>query len=85
MNPEPLIVSRTYGEPGYAQLSDAPARLTGSVDDLDAHASISSGAENDGEMGAFHNLHGPLKERALRAKLEEYMPFGLLPVLIHET
>ncbi len=85
VNPEPLFVSRTFGNPGYAQLSDAPVRVSGSDDDLDAHASIVSGAEDDGEMGAFHNLHGPLKERALRAKFEEYMPFGLLPVLIHET
>ncbi|MCP5060085.1 MAG: hypothetical protein GY937_25565 [bacterium] len=85
VNPEPLLVSRTFGDPGYAQLSDAPVRVSGSDDDLDAHASIASGAEDDGEMGAFHDLHGPLKERALRAKLEEYMPFGLLPVLLHET
>lgn len=85
VNAEPLFVSRTFSGAGYAQLSEAPVRISGSDDDLDAHASIVSGAEDDGEMGAFHDLHGPLKERALRAKLEEYMPFGLIPVLIHET
>ena len=85
LNPQPIFVSRRFGDAGYAQLSDAPLRLSGSDDDLDAQASIVSGAEDDGEMGAFNGLYGPLKERALRAKFEEYMPFGLIPILIHET
>lgn len=84
-DPAPLFVSRRFGDPGYGQLSDAPVRLSPSDDDLDARASIVSGAEDDGEMGAFHDSYGPLTERALRAKYDEYMPFGLLPFFSHET
>jgi hypothetical protein len=84
-DPTPLFVSRSFGDPGYGQLSDAPLRLSPSDDDLDAHATIVSGAEDDGEMGAFHQLFGPLTERALRSKYDEYMPFGLLPFFSHET
>lgn len=82
---ESLFVSSTFGEPGYGQLSDAPEQVSPDDGDLDAHASILSGAENDGEMGAFNSELSPLKERALLAKLEEFMPFGLVPLLIHET
>ena len=31
------------------------------------------------------DLLEPLTERALRAKYEEYMPFGLLPIFANET
>jgi hypothetical protein len=36
-------------------------------------------------MGAFNALLNPLKLRALRAKVDEYMPFGLLPAFVNET
>lgn len=84
-DPSAIFVSTTFGQPGYAQLSDAPTTLTTSDDDLDARASIVTGAENDGEMGAFNSLLTPIKERSLLAKVEEFMPFGLIPLFIHET
>jgi len=81
-----LFVSRTFGHPGYASLTDAPeAALQASADDTDGLASIHTGASNDGEMGAFNALLNPLKLRALRAKVDEYMPFGLLPAFVNET
>ena len=81
-----LFVSTTFGDPGYASLTDAPeAALQASADDSDGLASIHTGASNDGEMGAFNALLRPLKLRALRAKVDEYMPFGLLPAFVNET
>jgi hypothetical protein len=43
------------------------------------------GAENGSEIGAFCNLINPIKTDSLRNKIEEYMPFGLIPILIKET
>jgi hypothetical protein len=82
----PLFVSRSFGSPGYALLSEAPeAALTPSADSSDERASIHAGADNEGEMGAYNPLLFPVKRRALRAKIEEFLPFGLLPVLVNET
>ena len=81
-----LFVSQTFGDPGYALLSEAPEIvLLASADDTDGQASIHTGASNDGEMGATNSLLYPIKARALRAKVEEFMPFGLLPVFVVET
>lgn len=82
----PLFVSRSFGSPGYALLSEAPeAALTPSADSGDDRASIHSGADNEGEMGAYNALLFPVKRRALSAKVEEFLPFGLLPVFVNET
>jgi hypothetical protein len=43
------------------------------------------GAENGAEMGAYNALIHSIKLDSLQAKVEEYMPFGLLPVYIFET
>jgi hypothetical protein len=82
----PLFVSRRFGSPGYALLSEAPeAALTPGADSSDDRASIHSGADNEGEMGAYNALLFPVKRRALSAKVEEFLPFGLLPVFVNET
>jgi hypothetical protein len=81
-----LFVSVTFGEAGYGLLSSAPeVALLASDDDLDGKVSIHTGASNDGEMGAYNALLYPIKERALRTKVEEFLPFGLLPVFLRET
>jgi hypothetical protein len=36
-------------------------------------------------MGAFHDLMQPQRETNLRIRLEEYLPFGLVPGLIYVT
>ena len=65
--------SRQFGHPAYGQLSEtAPDELR-------------RGAENKSEMGAFCLLNNPVKLDSLRAKVEEYMPSGLVPVFINET
>jgi hypothetical protein len=54
-----------YGEPGYAQLA------------LSCPAEILIGAEDEGEMGAFHFLQQSKRLANLRASLDEYLRFGL--------
>jgi len=68
-----LFTSTTFGDPGFAQLSDiAP----------DAYV---RGAENGAEIGAFSSELNPIKEDSLVTKVEEYLPFGLLPFVVHEN
>jgi hypothetical protein len=71
--PNHFFTSRRFGDPGYAQLSDT------------APASIVRGAENRSEMGAFSSLLNPIKLGDLKAKVTEFMPFGLIAQFINET
>lgn len=67
------FTSRRFGQPGYGQLSQtAPVELC-------------RGAENGSEIGAFSALINPIKSDSLKAKVDEYMPFGLIPIFIQET
>lgn len=68
-----LFISVVYGQPGYAQLSEA------------APETISRGAENGSEIGAFSSLLNPIKADSLRAKVDEFAPFGVLPFYVFET
>ena len=78
----PIFTSSSYGDSGYAQLLEtADAAIAGGA----AGASISSGAENGSEMGAFCADLNPLREQGLLTKYAEYMPLGLTPVIIHVT
>jgi hypothetical protein len=38
---------------------------------------ITTGADDQAEMGAFHNLQQPRREANLRTALDEYLRFGL--------
>lgn len=67
------FTSRRLGHPGYAQLSET------------APTAIKRGAENGSEMGAFSSLLNPIKLEGLKAKIDEYMPFGLIPIFINKT
>lgn len=69
----PRFVSLHYGEPAFAQLA------------LEGPGEIASGASDGAEMGAFAHLRQPQREANLRVRLEEYLPFGLEPGLIHVT
>ena len=61
----PEFTSVRYGEPGYAQLrSDCPLQ-------------VSTGADDQSEMGAFHHLMQPQRETNLRSSLDEYLRVGL--------
>jgi len=68
-----FLACRDYGQPGYARISQL------------APEDIRRGAESGSEIGTFCSLVEPLKLDDLRAKLDECMPFGLVPVIITET
>lgn len=68
-----LFVSTRFGNPAFVQLSE------------NAPEEIKTGAENKAEMGAYNGLLNEIKLKSLHAKVEEYMPFGLLPVYVFET
>lgn len=53
-----------FGEPGAGVL------------DLTSSETIRSGAEDEGEMGAYHHAHHAASIRALALKLTDYLPFG---------
>jgi hypothetical protein len=61
----PQFTSLRYGDPGYGQLSVRCA------------AEIRAGADDESEMGAFHDLYQPQRETNLRVRLDEYLRFGL--------
>ena len=73
LDPGSIFSSTQFGQPGYAQLS------------LAAPEELLRGAENGSEIGAFSSLLNPIKLDSLRAKIDEYMPFGLIPMFIMET
>ena len=68
-----IFTSRNFGQPGYGQLSKT------------ASPELYRGAENGSEIGAFSSLINPIKSNSLKAKVDEYMPFGLIPIFIQET
>lgn len=61
----PAFNSVRYGTPDYCQLSVACA------------VEIAQGADDESEMGAFHDLYQPQRAAALRAGLDEYSPAGV--------
>lgn len=62
---EPRFTSAIYGHPGYGQLAAA------------CPPEIRSGADDEGEMGAFHFLQQSQRIAHLQASLNEYLRFGL--------
>ena len=69
----PSFSSLWHGAPDYAQLrSSCPAQ-------------IRTGASDESEMGAFHDLFQPQRETNLRLRLEEYLRFGLEAGSFDET
>jgi hypothetical protein len=78
-----LFVSTEFGQPGYAQL--LPVADFAVVPSSAGGTSILQGAENGSEMGAFARERNSIKERSLLIKLDEFMPAGLIPVIVHVT
>ncbi len=64
-SPQPLFYSLRYGDAPYGKLSPL-------TDDA-----IRRGADDGGEMGAFHFVLAPLRETDLRVRMQEFMPVGL--------
>jgi hypothetical protein len=61
----PVWQARRYGKPAYMQLAQACAK------------EIVTGAEDEAEMGVFHDLYQPQRLANLRIRLQEYLRFGL--------
>jgi hypothetical protein len=61
----PQFSSTRYGTPRYCQLSENCAE------------EVRRGADDESEMGAFHDLFQPQREANLRARLEEFTPAGM--------
>lgn len=76
----PVFETRVYGRPAYCQLAS-----TADLAILSGSGSISAGGPNGSELGAFAGELGPIRERSLRIKLDEFMPIGLSPVLVYVT
>jgi hypothetical protein len=70
---KPQFNSERYGTPMYCQLADTCAD------------EIKRGADDESEMGAFHDLFQPQREANLLARLEEYTPAGMDVGIIHAT
>jgi hypothetical protein len=62
---EPEFNRTRYGTPTYCQLSSACA------------PEISAGADDESEMGVFHDLYQPQRATNLETRLNEYTPAGV--------
>jgi hypothetical protein len=81
----PLFTSTHFGNPGYCQLlASADSQITPDTT-LATQNTISAGAEDGSEMGAFARERNPQKARGLSIKFQEYMPAGLIPVIVFVT
>ncbi|HEX2076964.1 MAG TPA: hypothetical protein VHG08_04620, partial [Longimicrobium sp.] len=69
----PRFTTLRYGLAAYGQLSATTP------------AAIRTGAEDEGEMGAFHPLYQPQRESNLRTRLDEYLRVGLEAGIFHAT
>lgn len=83
----PLFTSLSFGQPGYAQLlANADAQILPAASSATTpQNTISAGAEDGAEMGAYARDKNPIRAQALMLKLQEYMPAGLAPVIIDVT
>ncbi len=61
----PAFTSLRYGTPAYGQLAEACAD------------EITRGADDESELGAFHDLYQPQRAANLRTRLDEYTPAGM--------
>src|SRR4029077_19391443 len=69
----PAFTSLRYTHPSYCQLR------------LSVPEQIRSGADDEAEMGVFHDLFQPQRESNIRARLREYLRFGLEAGVFYET
>jgi hypothetical protein len=83
----PLFASTDFGQPGYGQLLPLAdnAILPQTPPTGEPQNTISEGAADGSEIGAYARDKNPIKARALLIKFEEFMPAGLIPVPINVT
>jgi len=68
---EPEFNSTRYGTAEYCQLADACA------------CEIKRGADDESEMGVFHDLYQPQRAANLKTRLDEYTPAGMNAGIIY--
>jgi hypothetical protein len=73
MRVRPHFNSVRYGTPAYCQLAETCPR------------EISRGADDESEMGVYHDLFQPQREANLRARLDEFTPAGVDAGIIFAT
>jgi len=69
----PHFTSLRYGTPAYAQLAASTPRV------------IRTGADDESEMGVFHQLAGAQRETNLNIRLAEYLRVGLRAGIFYES
>lgn len=69
----PQFNSERYGRPEYCQLAHTCA------------PEIKRGADDESEMGVFHNLYQPQRAANLHARLDEYTPAGMDTGIIYAS
>lgn len=69
----PRFTSLNYGQSAYGQLS------------LTTAEEIWRGADDESEMGAFHHLYAPQRDRNIRIRLREYLRVGLEAGIFYES
>jgi len=69
----PAFTSLRLADPGYGQLR------------LSVPEQVRAGADDEAEMGAFHDLFQPQRASNLRTRLDEYLRFGLEAGIFYAT
>ena len=69
----PTFTSMRYGNPAYCQLGRTCA------------VEITAGADDESELGAFHDLFQPQRAANLRVRLSEYSPAGMESGIVFVT
>jgi hypothetical protein len=69
----PRFTDTAYGRPGYFQLSH------------DVADEVRRGADDQSEMGVYHDLHQPQRQANLITRLDEYTAAGMQPGLVIVT
>lgn len=70
---QPRFTSIRYGTPGYGQLAQH------------CPDEIARGADDESEMGAFHDLFQPQRATNLQARLDEFTPAGMTSATVYAT
>ena len=69
----PAFTARRYGQAAYGQLAGH------------CPEEIRRGADDESEMGVFHDVFAPQREDNLKIRLQEYLRFGLEAGLLYST
>ncbi len=80
-----VFTSKDFGHPAYCQLLPTADAAIVPNSSGTMQNTISAGSQDGSEMGAFARERNLIKERGLLIKFQEFMPIGLVPVIIHVT